>query len=90
MTGSEKAMHELTAYQVDDETVYVAIDAEHLYEQDTGVACEEPEYPKALSDAELDAAIPELDEDERPTGRSTCLRAFLLEATEPGMMACNI
>lgn len=86
-------MLKLIAYQVDDETFYAAVNAEQaavLYEQDTGVACNEPEYPRELSCSELDAAIPELDADERLTGGSTSLRAFLMEASEPGMIACNV
>lgn len=86
-------MHKLAVYQVDDETFYAAIDAEQaavLYEQDTGVACDESEYPRELSCAELDAALPELDGNERPTGGSTSLRSYLLEASGPGMIACNV
>ena len=85
-------MLELKAYRVNDDTVYAALDAEQaavLYEQDTGVACEEPDFPEELSDQELDALFPETDEDERPTGKSTSIRAWLVEAKEPGMLACT-
>lgn len=83
----------LRAFHVDDETIYAALDAEQaavLYEQDTGASCEDPDYPRELTPAELDAAIPELDENERMTGQETSLRAILDACTEPGMIACNL
>lgn len=82
----------LKAFYVDDGTIYAAQDAFQaavLYEQDTGLPCEEPEFPTELTSSELDAPIPELDDDERITGGSTSVRAWLTEARQPGLIACN-
>lgn len=83
----------LRAFWVDDETVYAALDAEQaavLYEQDAGIACEEPGYPRELNQVELDEPIPAIDDDERPTGDTTSVRRALEAAREPGMIACNV
>lgn len=83
----------LRAYQVDDDTIYAAIDAEQaavMYERDTQMACDAPLYPRLLTEAELDATMPELDENEQFTGGDTSVRAFLADATEPGMLAGTI
>lgn len=83
----------LKAFWVDEETVYAALDAEQasvLYEHDAGIACEEPDFPRELSQAELDESVPALDDDERPTGASTRVRRALEAAREPGMIACNV
>ena len=82
----------LKAFHVDEGMVYAALDAFQasvLYEQDTGLACDEPDYPKELSEAELDAPITEMDADDRPTGGTTSLRAWLERADRPGLIACN-
>lgn len=82
----------LKAFYVDDGTIYAAQDAFQaavLYEQDTGLPCEEPEFPKELTASELDAPIPELDDDERLTGRSTSLRTWLTDSGLAGLIACN-
>lgn len=86
-------MPDLCAFHVDDETIYAAADAVQaaaLYEHDTGAVCDEPDYPRALTAAELDASFPEVDEHERLTGGVTCLRMVLAAASEPGMIACNV
>jgi len=83
----------MKAFHVDDETIYAAPSAEDAarqYESDTGAACEAEDYPRELTDAELDASIPEMDEHERLTGESTTLRACLAALGEPGMLACNV
>jgi hypothetical protein len=77
-------MHALKAFHVDDETIYAALDADQasvLYMEDTGAECDAPDYPRELTDAELDVEVPELDSGERHTGRTTCVRAFLGAAT---------
>lgn len=82
-------MH-LKAFYVDEETIYAALDAEQaavLYEQDTGIACDENEYPREVTKDELDAERPALDEDERLTGATTTLRSWLRGATAPGLLA---
>lgn len=86
-------MQNMKAFHVDDETMYAAIDAEQaavLYEKDTGAACEGPDYPRELLDAELAAVVPVREEDECLTGADTTLRDILAVATEPGMIACNV
>jgi hypothetical protein len=40
-----------------------------------------------FTDAELDESIPEYDEDEKPTGKMTTLRAYLNEMSSPGFLA---
>lgn len=82
----------LRAYWVDDDSIYAAETAEHaaaLCLADTGEACEAP-FPELISEAELDAPRPDFDEDERPTGTSTTIRAWLLATTKPGWLAGSI
>lgn len=91
--GSDMEQVSLKAFYVDEGTIYAAVDAEQaavLFEQDTGVACDEPDYPREIGANELEAAVPDFDEDERPTGSSSCIRAWLLEATAPGMLAASL
>jgi hypothetical protein len=45
------------------------------------------EYPRELTDAELDEPQPEFDEDERETGGTTSVRQMLAEQGEPGHLA---
>jgi hypothetical protein len=84
-------MTTLKAFQVDDCTWYAAETAEQaaqVYKSDTGEDCDD-EYPTEVSDAELDAPIPEFDENEERTGDMTTMRAFLEEATAPGFLATS-
>lgn len=83
----------LRAYRVSDNEIYAAESIEQaaeLYRADTGEECESPYFPEAISDAELDGEIREYDEDERPTGDTTTIRAWLLAATEPGWLAGTV
>ena len=81
---------ELKIFATDDTTWYAAEDAEHaatLYLQDTGDPCEDG-YPRELTDDELDAKVPEVDEDELPTGEMTTPREWLKSAS-PGFIASS-
>lgn len=79
----------MNAYEMDDfPTIYAAeseSEAISAYTDDTG---EQPEsgYPRKLSDAELDAEFPELDENEAQTGNLTSMRQMLAAAAEPGFL----
>lgn len=80
----------MKAFQMDDETIYAGNSAEEAtasYLDDTGELELEDGYPRELTDDELDAPMPETDEDERPTGARTSMRAYLNEMTEPGYLA---
>lgn len=82
-------MNNIKAFQVDDCTWYAAHTAEEavdLYLHDVGESVDDG-YPTEVTDAALDAEIPELDEGERPTSRMTTMRAFLNEMTGPGFLA---
>jgi len=84
---------ELKAYEVDDQpTIYAATSAEHaraLYCLDTGTELEEG-YPREITGEELDAEIPDLDENENPNGRMTSIREMLGAQVDPGLMAALI
>lgn len=81
---------ELKVFRCTENDWYAATDAEQaalLLYNETG---EDPEdgYPEELSDEELDAPIPEFDEDENETGDMTSLRQILAEhGSRPGWLA---
>jgi hypothetical protein len=83
----------MKAFQVDDYTWYAAETAEQaieVYKADTGEDVDTDDgYPSEVSDARLDADIPEYDENEMRTGRWTNMRTFLEEATGPGFLASS-
>lgn len=87
--ASTEGLGVLLAYEMDDmPTIYAATSAVHaanLYAEDTGELPGEG-YPRELSDAELDAPQAETDEDERPTGETTSIRAWLAEAAFAGFL----
>lgn len=82
----------MKAFHIDDETIYAGATADEAvaaYLADVGEDAEfiEDGYPREVTDAELDAPTPEIDEDERPTGAMTSMRAYLNEMTEAGYLA---
>lgn len=84
-------MNALKAFQVDDYTWWAAATADEAiqsYFEETGEVVEDG-YPTEVTDAMLDAEIPEFDENEAPTGNMTTMRAFLNEATGPGFLATS-
>lgn len=84
-------MSTLKAFQVDDYTWYAAETAEQAakaYKEDAGQDVDDG-YPLEVTDAQLDAEIPEYDENEERTGNMTTMRAFLDEATGPGFLATS-
>lgn len=80
----------MKAYRMDDEnTIYAARDMEEairVYMEDTEIMPDEG-YPVELSDDTLDLEIPDYDENERPTGGTTTIRAWLDAAQKPGYLA---
>jgi hypothetical protein len=78
----------LKAFYVDDmPTIYAAATSEEaarLYQDDHCTPCED-DYPREVSEDELDKAIPDYDHNEQPTGEMTSMRAWLEEAT-PGFL----
>lgn len=80
----------LKAYYCDDCDIYAAKSAEQasqLYEEMVGGPPDE-DYPRELTDAELDAPQPEFNEDEQRTGGVTSIRQMLSEhGDEPGWLA---
>lgn len=84
-------MNKLNAYQVDDANVYAGATAEEAadaFAEDVGEIVNMADV-RQLTDAELDADIPEFDENEAQTGNMTTLRAYLDEATAPGFLATS-
>lgn len=83
----------MNAYQMDDHPTYYAADtaeaAAECYTDDSGESVEDG-YPILVSDAELDAEIPERDEDEALTGRMTTMRSWLNAMTAPGFLAAGL
>lgn len=79
----------MNAYEVDDyPTFYAAHTAEEarmIFEKDTGETTEEG-FPRQLSEAELDAEMQFLDENEQITGKTTSFRKMLAEQKEPGFL----
>jgi hypothetical protein len=84
-SASSEGLGVLLAYEMDDmPTIYAATSAVHaanLYAEETGELPDDG-YPRELSAAELDAPQAETDEDERPTGEMTSIRAWLAAAGE--------
>ncbi|CAM5532365.1 hypothetical protein TMEC54S_00282 [Thauera mechernichensis] len=85
----------MKAYEMDDEpTIYAAAgeaEAVRLYIEHAGPDLLDREYyPRELTEEELDSPQPELDEDERPTGRTVSIRKWLAEATEPGWLCAAV
>ena len=83
----------LRAFHVDDETIYAAFssaEAARLYLADTGEACEPGEYPKELTSVELDQPRTEFDEDERATGSTSSIRAWLAAQERPGFLCGSV
>ena len=79
----------LKAFHVSDEELWAAEDAEQAareYEAATGERCGN-EYPREMTEAELDAGQPEFDEDGERTGGKTSVRAMLAEQTSVGFLA---
>jgi len=73
--------NELKVFRCSDNDWYAASTPDHaarLFYVDTG---EDPEdgYPEEMTDAQLDAPIPEFDEDETETGNTTSMRQILAE-----------
>jgi hypothetical protein len=82
----------MNAYHVDDMTIFAAESAEQaaqLYEAETGEPCEAGEYPRQLTDSELDRPQLDRDEDERPTGATTTIRSWLAAQAEPGFLCAS-
>lgn len=80
----------LKAFACDEYELYAAESAEEAAAFHRILTGESPEdgYPRELTDAELDAPQPELDEDENPTGNMTSVRQMLVEhGSEPGWLA---
>lgn len=82
-------MNTLKAYEMDDEyTIYAAESVElakSLYISDCGNSPED-EYPRQLTDAELDQRYPEFDENEKRTGGTVSIREFLNDANHEGYL----
>jgi hypothetical protein len=79
----------MRAFQVSDCEWWAAVDESACradYKDTTGEDVDDDAF-RELTDAELDKEIPETDEDERPTGNMTTMRAFLDEMTGPGFLA---
>lgn len=80
----------LKAFACTDYDLYAAASLEQaraLAEVDVGEPCEDG-YPRELSDSELDASVPEFDDNERETGRMTSVRQMLAEhGDDPGWLA---
>lgn len=81
----------MNAYQMDDYDVWAANSIEEAvsdYERETGGKVD-PEEVRQLTDAELDADIPEFDENEQPTGKMTTIRSWLADMTKPGFLGSS-
>ena len=80
------------AFYVSECELWAAETAEQAkqdYERETGEECIDG-YPQELTDAELDAELPEFDEDEAQTGGKTSVRQMLSEfAYGVGFLACS-
>ena len=84
--------NQLKAFHVDDCEIYAANSAEEadsLYFDMVGEHCEAPEYPRELTDKELDKPLPAFDENEEPIpGEMTSVRKFLADHGDiPGFLA---
>jgi len=78
------------AFEMDDEqTIYAAHNGKEAIELYFDVCREYPssEYPRALTDSELDKETPEYDENEKQTGKMTSLRAMLNDCRQVGFLA---
>jgi len=80
----------LKAYEMDDEgTIYAAEDAPEAvaeFESDLGCMVDQPDYPRELTDAELDKQFDELDEYGFKSGETTCIREWLDKKTVAGFL----
>ena len=80
----------LKVYQCSDYDWFAALNAEQaadLYLAWTGDDEPGEEYPRELTDAELDVEYPEFDENEQPTGGITSIRKMLAKhGNEPGWL----
>lgn len=82
----------LKAFRVDDTDLYAAEDAaqaDALYFETTGEHCEAPDYPREMTDEDLDKPLPESDENDNVIpGEMTSVREFLsAHGDEPGFLA---
>lgn len=81
---------ELKAYQCSDYDWFAAVSAEQaadLYLAMTGDDEPGDEYPRELTDDELDKEYPDFDENERLTGGTTTIRQMLAKhGDEPGWL----
>jgi len=82
----------LKAFQCDDHDLYAANDAEEAkrlwHEHVGGDELMHADYPRELTDAQLDAAQFEYEDNEAATGGTTSVRQMLEEhGPEPGWLA---
>lgn len=81
---------QLKVYHVDETTLFAARSAEHaaeLFAEWTGDDVDVASVEEASNEF-LDKPIPEFDENEMPTGRTTTVRSWLKDA-EPGFLAAS-
>ncbi|MEY5061067.1 MAG: hypothetical protein RIS45_988 [Planctomycetota bacterium] len=83
----------MKAYAVSDYEIWAANSAEEAMAsalEEWGGSPDDEQFQyevRELSDVELDSPFDETDEDEKPTGEKTTLRAELARYTEPGFLA---
>lgn len=84
----------LKAYEMDDEgTVYAAHDSAEAvteFENDFGCMVDQPDYPRELTDAELDKQYDDRDGYGFKTGETTCIREWLDEKTVAGFLCGGV
>lgn len=86
--GADSTLKAFRMEPGEEAPVYAATDADEAartFFSDDGIQVA-PGFPEEITDEELDAEIPEFDENECLTGRVTSIRKILAEATDPGLL----